>query len=186
MNYVYISGAVHDVIRRLSQKYPEVMSEFLLSLSLFKTRSGMPGATMLNGPQVDKVWRNLDLLHKMLMEKGDPVIAEGSIDYLKKLQSLYFMCVRYLVFLLLFIHKHLSSIPVKRCLEIMLRLSRNLETRLITCMHWGFFLRLQRYMCCILTWRPSWTSRPRTTGGPNPWPTARAWRRATQASRKVT
>ena len=94
MNYVYISGAVHDVIRRLSEKYPEIMSEFLLSLSLFKTRSGMPGATMLNGPQVDKVWRNLDLLYKMLMEKGDPVIAEGSIDYLKKLQSLYFMCVR--------------------------------------------------------------------------------------------
>ena len=95
-----ISGAVHDVIHRLSKKYPEIMAEFLLELSLFKTRSGMPGAKMLNGPQVDKVWKNLDKLHKKLSEKGhDPVIAEGSVVYLQKLQALYLMCARYLFFL---------------------------------------------------------------------------------------
>ena len=79
------------------------MRDFLLQLGLKYERSGQPGR-MLNGPQVDKVWKNLDLLHEMLNERGDKVIADGSIDYLRKLQALYFMCARYFVFCSLLFH----------------------------------------------------------------------------------
>ena len=81
------------------------MREFLLQLGLKYERSGQPGR-MLNGPQVNKVWKNLDLLHEMRKEKGDNVIADGSIDYLQKLQALYLMCARYFVFCLFLVQKH--------------------------------------------------------------------------------
>ena len=92
----YISGAVNDVLRRLALVYPGVMREFLGELSLKYSRSGMPGKMALNGPQIDKVWKNLDLLHEKLVKQGAGVIGEGSVDYLQKLQALYFMCARYL------------------------------------------------------------------------------------------
>ena len=88
------------------------MREFLLKLGLKYERSGQPGR-MLNGPQVNKVWKNLDLLHEMLQERGDKVLADGSIDYLLKLQALYLMCARYLVFCLFCFTKSLKSYSSK-------------------------------------------------------------------------
>ena len=73
------------------------MKDFFGKLGLKYERSGMPGAKQLNGPQIDKVWKYLDLLHEMLMEKGAGVIGDGTLDYLQKVQALYFMCVRYLL-----------------------------------------------------------------------------------------
>ena len=84
------------------------MRDFLLQLGLKYERSGQPGR-MLNGPQVDKVWKNLDLLHEMLNERGDKVIGDGSIDYLKKLRALYLMCARDFVFCVWLVHEHLDS-----------------------------------------------------------------------------
>ena len=53
------------------------MKDFFGKLGLKYERSGMPGAKQLNGPQIDKVWKYLDLLHEMLMEKGAGVIGDG-------------------------------------------------------------------------------------------------------------
>ena len=74
------------------------MTEFLGELGLKYSRSGMPGLKALNGPQIDKIWRNLDLLHKKLMDKGVGVLGDGAVDYIRKLQALYLMCARYLKF----------------------------------------------------------------------------------------
>ena len=88
------------------------MRDFLLQLGLKYERSGQPGR-MLNGPQVDKVWKNLDLLHEMLNERGDKVIGDGSIDYLKKLRALYLMCARYFLFCSLLFLQHFYSYSSK-------------------------------------------------------------------------
>ena len=77
------------------------MKEFLGQLCLKYDRSGMPGGRALNGPQVDKVWRNLDVLHRKLLEQGAGVIGDGSVSYLQKLQALYLMCARYFLLLII-------------------------------------------------------------------------------------
>lgn len=87
------SGAVNDVLRRLDIMFPGEMKEFRTKLCLKYERSGMPSG--LNGPQIDKVFRNLDLLAVML---GTGAIPEGCVEYLHKLKNLYSMCVRYFIF----------------------------------------------------------------------------------------
>ena len=86
------SGAVNDVLRRLDIMFPGEMKEFRTKLCLKYERSGMPSG--LNGPQIDKVFRNLDLLAVML---GHGAIPEGCVEYLHKLKNLYSMCVRYFI-----------------------------------------------------------------------------------------
>ena len=140
-----ISGAVADVLRRLKKKYPEVMREFLTEIGIRYDRSGMPGNKSLNGPQVDKVWKKLDLLHTLLREKGAGVYGDGSVAYLQKLQALYFMCVRYL-FLMIVDSPQVSLFAVNHFLEIMLGQSRIFGTPSTTCMLWGFFPKPQRYI----------------------------------------
>ena len=91
-----LTGAVNDVLRRLFVRHPDAMTEFFGELRLRYDRSGMPGKKALNGPQIDKVWKNLDLLHTLLMKYDAGIIGDSSVDYILKLESLYFMCVRYI------------------------------------------------------------------------------------------
>ena len=82
------SGAVNDVLRRLEIMFPIEMQEFRSKLCLKYDRSGMPKG--LNGPQIDKVFKNLDFLAQKL---GPGAIPEGCVEYLQKLKNLYSMCV---------------------------------------------------------------------------------------------
>ena len=151
------------------------MEEFLKKLGLRYSRSGMPGPKALNGPQVDKIWRNLDLLYEMLMERGDGVIADGSVDYLRKLEALYLMCARYLLFC-----PHTNSsiyFPANHSLVTIRGSSRSSEMPSIICIVWGFFRKPQKYISSIVIWSNTWISRPGTTLGPWHWQIVRAWRR---------
>ena len=158
------------------------MREFLGELSLKYSRSGMPGKMALNGPQIDKVWKNLDLLHEKLVKQGAGVIGEGSVDYLQKLQALYFMCARYLFCSTSkSIRDSFNPFPAKVCLETMPGQSRISEMRLIECTTWGFSQKPPKSTFYIHIWRTTWTFRPRTTGGHSPLLIARAWRPVTLA-----
>ena len=151
------------------------MRDFLLKLGLKYERSGQPGR-MLNGPQVNKVWKNLDLLHEMLKERADNVIGDGSIDYLQKLQALYLMCARYFISVCFCSTNIFIHLSVKHCPKTMDGQSRIFGTHSTICIIWGFWQRPQRYISCTRTWRTTWTSRPKPTGGPWRWLTARGSR----------
>ena len=113
--------------------YPATMRDFRHRLCLKYERSGMPAG--LNGPQVDKVWRNLGLLQEMI---GGTAIGDGSVVYLEKLQNLYKMCVRYLFSFFAWSKNFTNYITARNCLATMPASSRNSDTILTICILWSF------------------------------------------------
>ena len=84
-------GAMNDVMTQLSKMLPNQIDGFLKSLSLCRSRSGMPGLNF-NGPQMNKILKpeNIEKLRNLLKESPNVVI----IDYLQSLQSLYLCMVQ--------------------------------------------------------------------------------------------
>ena len=74
-------GLANDAISSLEKHYPVQMKNYLRKLCLSRVRGGQPGLNF-SGKQLDKIYRNLDLL-----ERFNPRIAPGEPNTLR----IYFM-----------------------------------------------------------------------------------------------